>query len=97
MNAGPVCPVSGGASWVSYTPDTPPVGSMQSPPRTATGSAQTLGELRAVRRMTGRGCEAESEPERSPSGAVIGFQVWLRISLDRSFWKWGGLWEVQRI
>ena len=66
MNIGPVCPVSGVTSWVSYTPDLPHVGSMQSPPRTATGSAQTLGELRAVRMMTGRGREAESKPRKKP-------------------------------
>ena len=66
MDAGYVCPVSGGALLVSYTPDLPTVGSMQSPPRTAAGSAQTLGELRAVRMMTGRDREAKSEPRKKP-------------------------------
>ena len=69
MNAGHVCPVRGGASWVSNTPDLPHAGSTQSPPRTAAGSTQTLGELRAVRMMTGRGCEAESEPRKRPQGS----------------------------
>lgn len=61
---------------------------MQSPPRTATGSAQTLGELRAVRMMTGRGREAESKPRKKPKWSGHWFPS---VAKD---WPWQKLLDV---
>lgn len=101
-----VCLVSSGALWVDYSlsPPRPLVGSIPDKESSSNLRYEPRRDLdldwsqnHVGQREWGWKQAQKEEKGRGQRGKLICFQVWLRVSLEGSFWKWDEVWVVQRI